>query len=1030
MIGFLLDLSKIIFIFSFLIFLILINHIYQGKIRIDVIPDITDNQVIIYCKYVGQSPQVIQDQIIYKLSTALMGLKGVKSVRGYSMSNFGFVYVILRDEVDFYWARSRIIEKLNTLNLPGEIYLGPDATGVGWAFQYVLISTNKNLSELWDLQNFYIKYRLLSIDGVAEVASVGGFEKEFRIFLDPFKLIQYSIEPTEIARIIANNNLEGSGKYIEIANKQTFIQTSGYINNVNHLMEISLREGIKLKDVGYIVETPSLRMGTADYNGMGEVVGGIVVLRSGTDTYTTLKKIKEEIKKLVLPQGVSLVPVYDRSIFIEQVIRNLIEDIKKEVVVTIIVVSLFLLHLRSSLVISYYMILGALLSIVIFNSMGFTSNIMSLGGIILAIGTMIDAGIVIIENYHRKLALFNKLQVNMPVPYFLKIIYPKQYSMDLRKIFLINSYREVGYPIFLALMIVAVSFLPFLYIGGQAAKLFSPLVITKTIAMIVGSLLAIFLVLPLCNVFIYGKVLEEEKNLVNRFLEKVYSFLFFVFSKIGFLMIFFGLVGWFWFYFYLKSFKTEFMPYLREFSIMYMPTTAVGITISDARKLLILQDKIIKEIYEVESVFGKVGRADTATDPAPLSMIETIITLKPQNQWRKGMTYEKIIKDLDDKLKITGVVNGFTQPIKGRIDMITTGIRTPLGIKIYGPKLEETIKTSIMIEKELQKLDIFSGVYAERIASQPYVYIEFDRKELARRNLSIKEVQEYFDLFFRNEPVSQVIDGLKRYNVSLGFFENQKDYFFEFPFYVKGQIFKISDVAKIRYDFSFSEIKMENGFFVSYVYITPKENIDINYAIDIIEGKIKKFFKEGYSYEYSGDFKYWQEAKENLPWIIIISLFLIFFMVYLVFYNFWEVMMVFYFLPLALIGSLIFLDYFGFRLSIASIAGIVSTMGIAVEMMIVMMIYIRNSLIFTKGNVYERVYNGAVKRLRPKVMTVITLIFSLIPIVLSEGIGSEVLKPIVVPMIGGAISSFLVALFCIPMVYVLLGKKIKKLPYN
>lgn len=1016
MIKTILDFSRIILILSLVSFFLLLNYIYQGNLKIDVIPDITDNQVIIYVKYMGQSPSVIQDQIIYKLSTTLMGLKGVKSVRGYAMPNIGFVYVILKDDVDLYWARSRILEKLSSLNLPGEIYLGPDATGVGWAFQYILLSKTKNLSQLWDLQNFYIKYRLLSVEGVSEVASVGGFEKEFRIFLNPYKLIQYSLEPLEIAKIVADNNLEGGGKYIEIGSKQTLIQTKGYIKDVYSLMDLAVKEGVKLSNVGYVAEVPALRMGLADYNGLGEVVGGIVVLRHDADTFTTVKKIKQELNNLILPKDVSLIPVYDRSIFIEEVIKNLFEDIKKEIIVTIIVVSIFLFHFRSSLVISYYMIFGALLSIVVFNAMGFTSNIMSLGGIILAIGAMIDAGIVIVENYNRKLAYFYKIQQNVIYPTYLKIFYKNQ-LIDARKMFLINSYYEVGYPIFWALIIVAISFLPFLYIGGQAGKLFSPLVITKTLAMLVGAFLAIVLVIPIAYIFIYGKILEEEKNPINYILEKIYAGLFFIVFKVRFLFVLMGALGWFGFYFYLVSFKTEFMPYLREFVIMYMPTTSVGITIDQAKNLLIIQDKIIKSVYEVDKVFGKIGRADTATDPAPLSMIETIITLKPQNQWRKGMTYEKIIQELSHKLQFTGVVNGFTQPIKGRIDMITTGIRTPLGIKVYGPDMKEVINTSILIEKELNKMDIFSSVFAERLASQPYVYVYFDRTELARRNLSIKDVQDYFDYFFRNEPVSQVIDGLKRYNISLGFFENPKDYFFEFPFYVKGQFFRLSDVAKIKYDFSFSEIRTENGLFVSYVYIVPKENMDLNQAIKIVDDKVRNLLKEGYSYEYSGDFKYWLEAQKNIPLIAIVSLFSIFIIIYLIFNNLGEVLVVFYFLPLSLIGSLILLDHFGFRLSIASIAGIVSTMGIAVEMMIIMMMYIKNSLKFGGGSIYERVFNGAVKRLRPKIMTMLTIVISLTPIVFSEGMGSEVLKPIVVPMIGGTISAFLVALFCIPMVY-------------
>ena len=1033
MVKFLTKFSSLI-IFMSLILIIYINHyiFVSKKIKIDVIPDLSDKQIIIYCKFEGQSPKVIQDQLTYPLSTALLGLPGVKYVRTYTMANYSLIYVILKENTDLYWARSRVLEKIPQVELPEEakVELGPDATGVGWAFQYVLTSNELNLAELRDLNDFYIKYRLLSVDGVSEVASIGGFQKEYRITIDPLELAKYKIEPLQIAEIIKNNNIEGSGKYIDISSLTTIIQTKGYFKSLKDIALIPINENLKLKDIASINIVPSLRMGTTDYNGQGNTVGGIVIIRQNADTYQTIQKIKQEIQRFNLPKSVNLIPVYDRSFIIEESIKGLIKDISKELLITIIVVIVFILDFKLSIIICYLIILGVLLTIFVFNSIGITSNIMSLGGLILSVGAMIDAGIVINENYHRKLEGYQKI-MNSNLKIYSNFLTNRFIDLQkIKKIFLENTLREVGFPIFVALLIVALSFVPFLYLSGQVGKLFYPLVITKTIAMLIGSILSILLVIPFLHLFGIWKVIPELKNPINYLLEKTYSIIFYPLIIFRFLLIILPIIGGYYFFNLLFSLKTEFLPYLREFSLMYMPTTITGITIDEAQRLLTYQDKVIMTVPEVYSVFGKAGRADTATDPAPLSMIETIITLKPLHMWRKNLTYEKLIEELDKKLQIPGVVNGWTQPIKGRIDMITTGIRTPLGIKIMGTDLNTIYKESLKIEEKLKNSNIFNTVFAERTNIQPYITIEYDRNQLQLRNLNISDVQQYIDYLFNNKPISTFIDNVKRYPISLGVYNSRKYNIESFPIYVKNQFFKLSDVARIKYEYSFSEIKTENGLFVNYIYLVPKANQDINNILKETDNIIKTNLPSGISYEYSGEFKYWQETINNLSIIVPLVLFIIVSLLFIIFGNFKDVFIVLYLLPCAMLGSVLFLHFFKESLSVASIAGIISTMGIAVEMLVIMMVYIKNSLNTTK-DLYTDIFNGAVKRVRPKVMTAVTIFISLIPIVYSTEIGSEILKAIVIPMIGGTITSFLTALIIIPPFYYFLltvfSKKRKKI---
>jgi len=1036
MIRFLLNNSvSIIFISIVLFVYIFIDLFILKNLKIDVIPDLTDKQVIIYTEYLGQTPQIIHDQISYIIGSNMMGLPGVKSVRSYSMPNFSLVYVIFNDNIDLYYARNRVLEKLSTLDLAVRPSLGPDATGVGWAYQYVITSNTKNLSELWDFQNFYLKYILLSIPNVSEVASVGGYKKEYRIYIDPYKLYQYKIELEDIIKAIENNNTSGSGKYIELAEKQVLINTNGYINNINDIMKIKINNFLRLQDIGYISHTPALRMGVADYNGQGETVGGIVILRYQADTYKTIQLIKQKINEISKNlKDIKIIPVYDRSILIEETIKGLFKDITKEMIITIIVVLIFLYSIRGSFIILFFMLLSTLVSLFIFNLSGINSNLMSLGGVILAIGTMIDASIVIIENYHRTKNNYLLLNTYLTKIYpqflyslFLKIDY-KKINNKLTELGIYTSFKQVGFPIFNALLIVALSFVPFMFIQGQTGKLFSPLVITKTLLMLIGAILSILIVIPATKILLpltNKSLLKIKEETVNIIFEKIYEIIFKIVMKLWIIFIIFPIIGWFLFFKDFFSLKTEFMPYLREYTLMYMPTTIPGISIDTAYKILQYQDKIIKSVYEVEEVFGKAGRADSATDPAPLSMIETIITLKPKNQWRKNVTYEDIINELDSKLNIPGVVNGWTQPIKGRIDMISTGIRTPLGIKLYSDNLNNLIPTSIEIEEKLKKLNEFLTVYADRPSSNPYLIINYNRDKLFQYNLTINDIQQYFDYLFSNKPTTTIIDGIKRYNLTLGIDENYKISLPNTPIYIKGKLLKLSDVCNIEFKESFSEIRFENGFYVNYIYLVPKKDVNINSIISKMDQILKNTLnskKEIFFYEYTGDFKYWLDTINNLKLILPIVFIIIFLLVYITFNDIKDVLIVFYLLPTSLIGSIIIMRELSYNLSVASIAGIVATLGIAVEMLIIMIIYIKNSLKIEKMDIQERIFEGAVKRVRPKLMTGIVIIASLLPILYSQEMGSEIISKIVAPMIGGTISSLITALIFVPPIYLLIYK--------
>ncbi len=991
----------------FIAFLFLYGFHSLRKTPIDALPDLTDTQVILYSEWMGQSPQVIENQLTYPLSSTMLGLPKVKAVRGYSVPNYSLVYVIFEDGTDLYWARSRVLEKLSSIRsqLPSQarVELGPDATGLGWVYQYVLYSEKRSLEELWSLQNFYIRYALLSVPNVAEVASVGGFEKEYRIILRPEHLIHYGLSLEDVAKAISGSNLERGGKYLELNGREFLIRARGYVEEKEDIERAVIKEvrgiPVRVGDVAKVVETPAFRMGTADYKGMGNTVGGIVVMRYGADAYKTIQEVKRKLEdvKRGLPEDVKIIPVYDRSGLIEDAIKHLWRVLLEESVVVVLVIGLFLLNLLLSFAIVVFLVLSLLGTFILMNHMGVSSNIMSLGGIAIAIGTMVDAGIVLVEAFSRK----------------------REEGKDL-KTAIVESISEVGKPIFFALLVVAVSFVPMLALKAQAGRLFTPLVITKTLAMLVASLLT----LVLFPTFLYylgkGRILPEEKNPIVRLLIRLYSPLFHLSIRLRYALLVLALLSMPTSYLLYKNIGREFMPDLKEGALLYMPITAPGISIQEAQRLLILQDRIIGSFPEVESVFGKAGRANTPTDPAPLSMIETTIVLKPQSQWREGMTYERLISELDKALQFPGVVNSWTMPIKGRIDMITTGIRTPLGIKVYGKDLEEISRVLEEMEDALKGLEGVMSLYAERIGGATYLEIIPIRERLSLYGIRLEELTSTIETLLANSPISLYVSGRERYSITLGVPRDYREDLENLMLPLRDKLVPLRAVAEVRRVEGPMEIKSEKGMLVAYLYITPKPGMDLLRIIQEGEKRIRErvSLPAGYYYEWSGQFEYYKEAMEDLKIIVPLVLLSIVLLVYLSLGKLFETLLVLFILPSSLLGGFLLMYLFDYKLSIASIAGFLALLGIAAEMGIVMVVYIMKALEERREKSFEdAIYEGAVKRIRPKSMTMLTIVVGLVPAVYLQGVGAEVISRIALPMLGGVVSSFLTALFLVPALY-------------
>jgi len=990
---------------------------------IDAIPDLSDVQVIIYTEYPGQAPQIVEDQVTYPITTQMLAVPYAKVVRGYSFFGFSFVYVIFEDGTDLYWARSRVLEYLSYISgrLPRGVtpVLGPDATGVGWAFMYVLTSDRHDLAQLRSLQDWYLKYELTAVPGVSEVASVGGFVRQYQITVDPNKLRAYNIPISRIRQAVERSNNDVGGRMLEVAEKEFMIRGLGYIKNLDDVRNIVLSVGgngtpILLKDVATVSYGPEMRRGVADWDGQGEAVGGIVVVRHGANAREVIRAVKARLAELQkgLPQGVQVHVAYDRSALIERAIDTLKETLFEESLVVALVCILFLLHLRSALVAIITLPTAVLISFIVMLQQGVTANIMSLGGIAIAIGAMVDAAIVMIENAHKHLERDAGQKPHWDI--------------------IRDAAREVGPALFYSLLVITVSFLPVFSLQAQEGRLFKPLAYTKTYAMAAAALLSITLVPVLMGYWIRGRIVPEHKNPISRFLVWVYHpALEFVMRYkwpvlVAAALIVAATVVPF------KRLGSEFMPPLWEGDLLYMPTTLPGISITKARELLQQTDKIIKTFPEVEHVFGKAGRAETATDPAPLMMIETTIMLKPENQWRPGMTPEKLIEELNEAVQVPGLTNAWTMPIKTRIDMLSTGIKTPVGIKIAGPDLRVLEEIGKQVEAVVREIPGTLSVYAERAMGGNYLDIEIDRQEAARYGLTVGDVQDVIQSAIGGINLTTTVEGLERYPVNLRYSREFRD---NLPDLLNvliptpaGPQIPLGQVATARYVTGPDSIKTENARPNAWVYV-DLHGVDVGSYVErakrIVEERIK--LPPGYTITWSGQYEYMLRAHERLMIVIPMTIVIIFVIIYLNTRSIIKTAIVFLAVPFSLVGAVWLLYLLGYNMSVAVWVGMIALAGLDAETGVVMLLYLdqayerfRQSGWLTDRNALaEAIYEGAVKRVRPKIMTVGSTLVGLLPIMWSQGTGADVMKRIAAPMVGGVVTSAVMELLIYPIIFYL-----------
>ncbi len=978
------------------------------NISLDALPDLSPPQVILQVSYPGQSPKIIEEQVSYPLISSLMSLSNIKTVRAMSSFENGMIYIIFKDDTDIYDARSRILEQLSSIlpTLPSnaKVSMGPDATGVGWAYQYVLKSNKLNLAELRDYQDYYLKYGLLGVDGVSEVAAVGGFVKNYQLLVDQDKMVKYNIGIGEIADALKKNNQDIGGGVLLQNGYENIIQARGYASSVEDIENITLKVSgvtpIKLSDIGEVAIVPTPRRGVGEFNGEGEVVGGIVLVRYKENTYEVIQKIKAKIESLK-SSDVEIVTAYDRSRLIDRAIDTLKNTLIEESVIVIIITALFLFHFRSALVVVITLPLTVLLTFWLMTLFNIGSNIMSLGGIAIAIGAMVDASIVMVENAHKHLG--------------------KSDGSKSRVEIIVESSKQVGRPIFFALMLIVISFLPIFALEGQEARLFSPLAYTKTFAMLVGALLSITLVPVLMVLFIKGEIKKEEDNYINKFFTFFYTPVLKLFLKLKYFVIVLAVIAMAYIYPLYNAQKWEFMPQLNEQDFMYMPVTPYGISIDLAKEITTETNKIIKSFPEVDTVFAKAGRANTATDPAPLAMIETIITFKDKSLWREGMSYEKLMQEMENALKVKGIINSWTYPIRGRIDMLLTGIRTPLGIKLYGDDNKILEEISLKMEQKLKTMQTTLSVSADKSNSGYFLDVEIKQDALSRYALSKEEILNTISFGVGGLGVSTFIDGLKRHPISMRINSSQRDdidKIKELKVKTKSGFLPLRMFADVKYTEGASVIKSEKGMKVSFVYITPKSGV----SVDEYKNEAKTLLQDvelpkGYYYEFAGQSEYLESAKARLSFIVPIVVISIFVLIYFALKDVTNSLIVFLTLPFAVLGGLLYIDYLGFNLSVAVIVGFLALLGIAAETAIVMVIYLEEAIKDKTLSHQEAIIHGSAGRLRPKLMTVFAILGSLMPIMYIGGVGSEVMQRIAAPMIGGIVTSAILTLLIIPVLY-------------
>ena len=1006
---------------------------------VDALPDLSDVQVIIKTSFPGQAPQVVEDQVTYPLTTAMLSVPGAEIVRGYSFFGDSYVYIIFNEETDLYWARSRVLEYLSQVApfLPDSArpQLGPDATGVGWVYLYALVDkTGKNdISQMRSIQDWFLKYELQTVPGVSEVSALGGMVKQYQVKVDPDKLRAFGIPLTHIQNAIKQGNQEIGASVVEMAEAEYMVRATGYIQSVDNLRNIPLgvnQNGtpLLLKDVAEIGIGPQMRRGVAELNGEGEVVGGIIVMRFGENAQKVIDGVKAKLEQLKkgLPEGVEIVTVYDRSGLIERAVKNLWIKLLEEFGVVALVCMVFLFHVRSSLVAIFSLPVGILAAFTVMHLQGLNANIMSLGGIAIAIGAMIDGAIVMIENMHKHME-------RTPI------------TKENRWKIVTESASEVGPALFFSLLIITVSFVPVFTLEAQEGRMFSPLAFTKTYAMAASAALAITLVPVLMGYFIRGKILPEHKNPVNRLLTAAYMPVLtkvLQFPKITLLGALAVLVIGMW---PIDKIGSEFIPPLDEGDLMYMPTTYPGISIGKARELIQQTDKLIYTVPEVKTVFGKMGRAETATDPAPLTMVETFIQLKPREEWREGVTTESLKQELDALVKLPGVTNAWVMPIITRIDMLATGIKTPVGIKIAGPELSEIQKIGQQLETILKDVPGTASVYSERVAGGRYIKVDIDRDKAARYGLNIADVQQVVATAIGGMNVTQTVEGLERYPVNIRYpqdYRNSPEQLALMPIVTpSNQRIALADVADIIVEDGPPAIKSENARLNGWSFVDI-EGIDVGTYVVAAQKVVDQqlVLPAGYSIQWSGQYEYMLRAKEKLSYVVPLTLFIIVILLYINFRNFIEVAIIMGTLPLAMVGSIWLMYLEGYNFSIAVGVGFIALAGVAVEIGVIMLVYLdqaykamleecdKTGKIPDEETLVHAVLHGAVLRVRPVMMTAAAIIAGLLPILYGTGTGSEVMSRIAAPMVGGMMSAVLLTLLVLPAVYYLWRKRsVKKI---
>jgi len=1017
---------------------------------LDALPDLSDVQVIVYTEYPGQAPQVVEDQITYPLTTSMLAVPRSKVVRGFSFFGASFVYIIFDDGTDVYWARSRVIEYLNYAagRLPANVtpQIGPDATGVGWVYQYAVIAKNRTLAELRTLQDWYIRYQLTKAQGVAEVASVGGFVQQYQVTVDPVKLRAYGISLMDVARVIRDSNRDVGGRVVELAEREYMVRGEGYLRGAEDIELLALRASrgtpVLIRDIARVELGPDERRGIAELNGEGEVVSGIAVARYGQNALQVIHSLKERIGEISsgLPEGVSIEAVYDRSDLIHRAIKTLRNTLLEEALIVALVCIVFLLHVRSALVAILMLPVGVLIAFIAMRLLGMNSNIMSLGGIAIAIGAMIDAAIVMIENAHKHLERLGE----------------RASDLRARAEAMIAACKEVGPPLFFSLLIITVSFLPVFTLEAQEGRLFAPLAWTKTLAMAGAALLSVTLVPVLMMLFIRGRIPSEASNPVNRFLIWAYRPIIagVMRWKVATIVaaVFVFAITWV----PATRLGSEFMPTLNEGTLLYMPASLPAMSVTKAAELVQLQDRIIKSFPEVQSVFGKAGRANTATDPAPLEMFETVINLKPESEWRPGVTIDSLIAEMDKALQFPGVSNSWTMPIKARIDMLSTGIRTPIGIKVFGKDLAEMERVARQVETVVKTVPGTSSAFAERLTGGLYLNIVPDRMALARYGLSIGALQDIVASALGGEMVTTTVEGRERFGVIVRYprdlRSDPESIGREVLVPIEGMngaspyMVPLGQLARVEVKTGAPAIRTENALLSAYIYVDIRGRDIGSYVRDAQQAvRDNVQFPAGYYVTWSGQFESMQRAIERMKLVIPLTLALIFLLLYLNFRRVTESLIVMLSVPFALVGGIWLMWLLDYNLSVAVAVGFIALAGVAAETGVVMLIYLdhawrdiqtqraQEGKLPTAADLYQAVMHGAVERVRPKMMTVVAIMAGLLPIMWGTGTGSEVMRRIAAPMVGGMISSTILTLAVIPAIYALvmqyrLGKKYKQTP--